>query len=210
MQKYNLEEFCRNESVKRACMVALTGLHSVHFIGTTKSEMRDFYGWVMRHDPTGNMHCDVDLVCQCGYSGSHYDECKCTTDAFLDWRTFIYRNDFDITIGVAEYTPEEIEAWEHNIPARGYTQSWVLAEIKRMASYQYKCTNMSLDHAPEAAHYLKAATERAHLSNEQQKRILSVARTVASLSGDEFILMPHLAEAVQYWPLRTRMGGFYA
>ncbi|MDQ3267271.1 MAG: ATP-binding protein, partial [Pseudomonadota bacterium] len=58
--------------------------------------------------------------------------------------------------------------------------------------------------APDAqgAALLQQAISRLNLSARAYHRVLKVARTIADLAGNEYILASHIAEAVQY----RRMG----
>ena len=47
---------------------------------------------------------------------------------------------------------------------------------------------------------LKNAVDQMHLSARAYFRILKLARTIADLAGEENILTPHIAEALQYRP----------
>ena len=50
----------------------------------------------------------------------------------------------------------------------------------------------------EGKRLLELVTDRLALSARSYTRILKVARTIADLAGEENILQPHLAEAIQY------------
>ncbi|NLC70080.1 MAG: GTP-binding protein EngB, partial [Desulfuromonadaceae bacterium] len=50
----------------------------------------------------------------------------------------------------------------------------------------------------EGRRLLELVTDRLALSARSYTRILKVARTIADLAGEENILQPHLAEAIQY------------
>ena len=49
---------------------------------------------------------------------------------------------------------------------------------------------------------LRAAMQQLHLTARAYHRILKLARTIADLAGSESIETVHLAEAIQYRPLR--------
>ncbi|MBW2689765.1 MAG: GTP-binding protein EngB [Deltaproteobacteria bacterium] len=56
----------------------------------------------------------------------------------------------------------------------------------------------------EGQKLLEMVTDRLGLSARTYSRILKVARTIADLAGEERILQPHLAEAIQYRELTRK------
>jgi magnesium chelatase family protein len=52
--------------------------------------------------------------------------------------------------------------------------------------------------SPDARAFLTRAADRLGLSGRALGRVCRVARTIADLSGEKSVLLPHLAEAVQY------------
>jgi hypothetical protein len=52
---------------------------------------------------------------------------------------------------------------------------------------------------------MKAAMNQLQLSAPAYHRILKLARTIADLAGSEAILLPHLAEALQYRPSMSQV-----
>jgi magnesium chelatase family protein len=59
---------------------------------------------------------------------------------------------------------------------------------------------------PSGEEMLKTAITRLGLSARAYDKVLKVARTVADLSGDDRILLPHLSEAIQYRSLDRHLG----
>jgi len=49
-------------------------------------------------------------------------------------------------------------------------------------------------------HLMRAAMQQMNLSARAYHRVLKLSRTIADLSGEERIQVPHLAEALQYRP----------
>ena len=47
---------------------------------------------------------------------------------------------------------------------------------------------------------LRSAVDQMHLSARAYFRVLKLGRTIADLAGEEKILTPHIAEALQYRP----------
>ena len=52
----------------------------------------------------------------------------------------------------------------------------------------------------ECQAFMKAVVIKMYLSARSYHRVLKLARTIADLTGEEKIAIPHLAEAVQYRP----------
>jgi magnesium chelatase family protein len=53
---------------------------------------------------------------------------------------------------------------------------------------------------PESQKFLAKAIDTFHLSARSYYRVIKIARTIADLSNENDILLPHIAEALQFRP----------
>jgi magnesium chelatase family protein len=150
--------------------------------------------------------------CPCGYLGHYNGKCRCTPDQIARYRGKIsgpLLDRIDIQIEVPAVPQETLLK-----QADGETNSDIQARVNvarqhaltRQNKPNAQLTVSEIDAlcAPDAqgAALLQQAISRLNLSARAYHRVLKVARTIADLAGDEDILSPHIAEAVQY----RRMG----
>ncbi len=150
--------------------------------------------------------------CPCGFFGSTRKECRCTPQEikrYLDRISGPLLDRIDIQVEVDAVTVQEIQ------DAGSGEASAVVAkrvsEARKTQQQRYQGTGMHCnaqlnnqwigeycEPSPEAQKLLYRAAEAMHLSMRAYNRILKVARTIADLSREKTIQVPHIAEAIQY------------
>jgi magnesium chelatase family protein len=145
--------------------------------------------------------------CPCGYFGDPSRECRCTPAMIQRYvgkisGPLLDRIDIHIEVPPVKYRELRSEA-----PSECSADIRKRAEAARQIQLQRGYANARmpskmirehcrLDEAGEKT--LEMAVQRMGLSARAHDRILKVARTIADLSGEQKVLVKHLAEAVQY------------
>lgn len=155
--------------------------------------------------------------CPCGYLGHPRRECKCSDRQIAKYKhrisgPILDRVDLFVSVSVVETAklavstenknPNKIsskEAKDQVMKARKIQEKRFL---KRGIYTNSQMKNKDVKEygflTPEAENVLKLAADKYDFSARSYFRLIKVARTIADLEGAEKILMPHMAEALQY------------
>ncbi len=147
--------------------------------------------------------------CPCGWSGDPSGRCRCSLDAILRYRSRLsgpLMDRIDLQLSVPRLAPHEMRS---DAP-RGETTEIVRARVIAARDIQMqRCgkTNARLSQS-ETENFcrlntkdqdlLERAMEALQLSARATHRILRVSRTIADLSGSDYISTQHLSEAIGY------------
>jgi magnesium chelatase family protein len=150
--------------------------------------------------------------CPCGFIGDPQHDCICTPAMLQRYRTrlsgpLLDRIDLHIEVPRVPHKDlaDPVDA-ESSEAIRARVEATRQVQRERLASYTLHANGqMQARHIrkfcvvdKEGEDLLKMVTDRLGLSARSYSRILKVARTIADLAGEEGILQPHLAEAIQY------------
>ncbi len=150
--------------------------------------------------------------CPCGFIGDPQHDCICTPAMLQRYRTrlsgpLLDRIDLHIEVPRVPHKDlaDPVDA-ESSEAIRARVEATRQVQCKRLAPYTlYANSQMQARHIrkfcavdDEGKKLLEMVTDRLGLSARTYSRILKVARTIADLAGEESILQPHLAEAIQY------------
>lgn len=154
--------------------------------------------------------------CPCGYLGHPRRECKCSDRQIAKYKhrisgPILDRVDLFVSVSVVETAnlavstdndPNKItskQAKEMVLKARQIQEKRFL---KRGIYTNSQMKNKNVKEygflTPEAENVLKLAADKFDFSARSYFRLIKVARTIADLENSEKILMPHMAEALQY------------
>lgn len=179
--------------LRRAVTVALTGKHTITFIGTG-SALPDAlaFGRISR---AYGLTAYATTPCPCGNHGDPYLACTCSSEAIAAWRARpAFRAALAVDIVVeAAYTSVE-QRMAHRQGRRGEPDEAIVAQATEARRRQRP--GQELDGA--SSRLLAAAIRQLQLTTEQIPRVLAVAQSVAQLAGAPAIGPVHLAEALQY------------
>ncbi len=187
-----LDDIPGQAHLRRAVTVALTGNHSITFIGvgTILPEALAF-GRVCRRY---NLTAYVTTPCICGNAGGPYLTCQCTPQAIVAWRkrpAFQAALQADLVVEAAATSVEQRMA--HRRGRRGETDEELIAQAAE-AGGRPRPTD-ELDGVSQRL--LAAAIRQLQLTTEQIIRVLAVAQSIAQLADVPAIGPVHLAEALQ-------------
>jgi len=152
--------------------------------------------------------------CPCGYAGDNEKECTCSPSQIINYkkkisgpiidridlhvevpRVMFEKLNDDISGEKSEDIKKRVEIARQKQKERFKNTTFIInSEMTSQAVKEFcKIDNSSLN-------ILKNAVNQMHLSARSYFRILKLARTIADLSGENNILLPHIAEALQYRP----------
>ncbi|MFZ7104577.1 MAG: YifB family Mg chelatase-like AAA ATPase [Peptococcaceae bacterium] len=157
--------------------------------------------------------------CPCGFYGDLSKECTCTSFQVQKYRNKVsgpLLDRIDIQLEIPRLAFNELQAEgeaESSISIRERVERARLIQRQRFLKSGY-LTNSEMQTQDlkrycrldkEGKLLLKEAFNRLALSARAHDRILKVARTIADLEEEEFILASHLAEAIQYRALDRKV-----
>ncbi len=159
--------------------------------------------------------------CPCGYRGDAVRECTCRPDMV---QRYVQRisgpllDRIDIHLEVPRLTREELALKPEGEPASAIRARVVAARQRQLARFEGRpiycngeMTSRDVEKlcaiGEDSQALLRAAVDRLGLSARAYHRILKLARTIADLEGVDDIQVPHVAEAVQYRSLDSRLLG---
>jgi predicted ATPase with chaperone activity len=183
--------------LRRAVVVALTGRHTITFVGAGAAlpDALAFGRICRRYGLTAY----ATMPCPCGNFGNAYAACTCTPVALAAWRArpaFHAALSADLVVEAAHTSVEQRLA--HRRGRRGETDDQLLAEAA--AACERPRPPQELDGSGQRL--LAAAIRQLDLTTEQIARLLPLAQSIAQLATASAITPVHLAEALQY---RTRL-----
>jgi len=169
-----------NETAKRALIVAAAGEHSILFIGPPNcgKTMLRAVGLALGLSSTFEAR-----PCPCGHRTSPSAPCACTVKQ-VD-RHLRKQPPTDITVDLRCPTEQEIKR-----------PGTTLADIQQQVAAKSDYDSTLLDEGGKAL--FDASVRNLSLDVDRQRRVLSVARTIANLDRSERICPQHLSEAINY------------
>ncbi len=169
-----------NELAKRALVVAAAGKHSLLLVGPPNCGKSMLRAVALE---LGLSQTFEACPCRCGNRNLPDAACRCTVRQ-------IERHLFKLP--VADITVEMVRPLDREMRSPGTT----LAEMRRQIEAKADFSSLDLDEM--AGTLLRAAVRELGIDPDAQKRVLCVARTIASLDGRQPIEACHLSEAINY------------
>lgn len=182
-----------------------------------RQPIEDHIVTISRANRTISYPCSFMLIaamnpCPCGYFGHPTRPCTCTASQVSRYLSKIsgpLLDRFDIQIDVPPVDFEDLISTKKAEPSAAIRER--VNQARRIQQERFKGTeifcnaNMTSHRLQEwcrvtqpAQQFLQKAFEKLGLSARAYDRVLKVARTIADLDGNTDILIPHVAEAVQY------------
>jgi magnesium chelatase family protein len=157
--------------------------------------------------------------CPCGFAGDPDRICGCTPLQRQQYQKKLsgpILDRMDLFVSVPRVTFQELHAAVHAEESSVHHVRDRVLQARAMAAARAKATGKStmlnrslssedlktIPKDPAVMPLLARATDRLHLSARASHRLLRIARTIADLSQSEIVQQDHLAEALQYRPVR--------
>ena len=188
-----LDDMPGQAHLRRAVTVALTGNHSITFIGVGASlpDALAFGRICRRYGLTAY----VTTPCICGSAGDPYSVCRCTPEAIVGWRkrpAFQAALQADLALEPALTSAEQRRA--HRRGRRGESDEQLIAQATEARSRPRPSDDLD----GVGQRLLAAAIRQLQLTTELISRVLAVAQSIVQLADVRAIGPVHLAEALQY------------
>jgi predicted ATPase with chaperone activity len=187
-----LEAIPGQEHLRRAVTVALTGEHSITFLGSgTGLADALAFGRIAR---SYGLTAYVSSPCVCGNAGDPYLLCHCTPEAIVAWRrrpAFQAALQADIVVEAAHTSAELRIAHRHG--RRSESDEQLLARAVEARARPRPSDQLDM----ASQRLLVAAIHQLQLTTVGIARLLCVAQSVAQLAGQTVVRPAHLAEALQ-------------
>jgi len=159
--------------------------------------------------------------CPCGFHGDPHQSCSCSQTMI---RKYLQRisgpllDRIDIHLEVPRLRQDELLSLGTGEPSERIRERVIrarLRQLERLQPHGLTCnaqmsSKLVREYCPigeDARSYLRTAVQRLGLSARAFDRIVKIARTIADLDGEERILLPHIAESVQYRSVDRRYWG---
>ncbi len=153
--------------------------------------------------------------CPCGYLGHYNGKCRCTPDQVARYRGRIsgpLLDRVDIQIEVAAVPQDDMLRQADGETSNDIRKRVDAARQRALLRQDKPNARLSVTEIDalcvpdeQGASLLRQAMNRLSLSARAYHRVLKVARTIADLAGSENILTQHIAEAVQYRRMDSRI-----
>jgi magnesium chelatase family protein len=152
--------------------------------------------------------------CPCGYLGDPEKNCICSTTQIINYKKKIsgpILDRIDLHIEVPRIKFDKLASETNGESSADIKKRVEKARLKQAERFQNTNLITNSEMSSEAVKHfcrvdnastnlLHQAVDQMHLSARAFFRILKLARTIADLAGEETILTPHIAEALQYRP----------
>lgn len=159
--------------------------------------------------------------CPCGYRGDSSKQCTCRPDMV---QRYVQRisgpllDRIDIHLEVPRLTRDELATRPEGEPASAIRARVARARACQLARFAGRKVFSNGEMGtkdierfcvigPDAQSLLRSAVDRLGLSARAYHRILKLARTIADLEEASDISVPHVAEAIQYRSLDSKLLG---
>lgn len=150
--------------------------------------------------------------CPCGYAGDPERACSCAPFQALRYRERVsgpILDRIDLQVEVPRIKIEKLEETERGESSADIRERVERARSVQAARFADTAVRTNSEMGPDAIRrhcaldepskeLLRGAVSRLKLSARSYHRILKVSRTIADIAGAEAILVPHIAEALQY------------
>lgn len=152
--------------------------------------------------------------CPCGYLGDQEKNCVCSSAQIINYKKKIsgpILDRIDLHIEVPRIKFDKLASdidGENSANIKARVESARLEQTERFKNTDF-ITNSEMSSAAvkhfcqvdsASTNLLHRAVDQLHLSARGYFRVLKVSRTIADLAGEQKILTPHIAEALQYRP----------
>jgi len=188
-----LDQIPDQAHLRRAVTVALTGNHTITFVGVGASLPDALaYGRLCRGY---GLTAYATTLCPCGNAGNPYGGCECTPEAIRAWRrrpACQAALAADLVVEAALASVEQRLA--HHRGRRGEPDETLIAQAAEARGRPRPSD--ALDGVSERL--LGAAIHQLQLTTDHISRVLAVAQSIAQLAGVGAIGPAQLAEALQY------------